>query len=118
MIKCFNTADIYSKEQDAQFNKAVEFAQTVLISMKNMQEDKLFAREIVANSFIFNRNPEIIELEQFTPHWGSYINGDKLPHIKAVVWEDVVEDNWKVRIPSVRQGSFELNGKPLFYYSF
>ena len=34
-------------------------------------------------------------------------------YVKAVVWEDEEENNWKVKIPSVRLGSFELNGKAL-----
>ena len=41
------------------------------------------------------------------------INGKDRPEIKAVVWEDLDDKNWKVRIPSKRLGSFELNGKAL-----
>ena len=113
LIKCFNSLDIYSLEQDIQFNKAVEFAQTILISMKNLQEETYKAKKIVSNSLLFYKNPKIMELIQFTPHWGHYINGEINTHIKAVVWEDVVEKNWKVRIPSLRKGSFELNGNRL-----
>ncbi len=36
-----------------------------------------------------------------------------MPNIKAVVWEDEEENNWKVKIPSARLGSFKLNGKAL-----
>jgi hypothetical protein len=36
-----------------------------------------------------------------------------MPFVKAVVWEDEEENNWKVKVPSKTVGSFELNGKAL-----
>ena len=37
-----------------------------------------------------------------------------MPFVKAVVWEDEEEKNWKVKkVPSKTVGSFELNGKTL-----
>ena len=111
LIKCFNSSDLNSKLQDEQFNKAVEFAITIITSLKNMQEDLINAKKIVKNSFNFDSNPNIIELEEFTPHWTTYINGNTTPNIKAVVWEDEEEGVWKVKVPSKNLGSFELNGK-------
>jgi len=111
LIKCFNCRDIYSKEQDEQFEKAVEFATDILNSMIDMQEQIKEAEKIVRDSFMFDNNPNIIELSSFTPHWGSFINAQTTPHIKAVVWEDEHEKNWKVKIPSKSVGSFELNAK-------
>lgn len=113
LIKCFNVLDIYSEEQDKQFNKAIEFAITIIQSMKIFQDDFISTKDIMKNSFIFDSNKHIVELNKFTPHWSSYINGDKTPKIRAVVWEDLNEENWKVRIPSKKLGSFELNGKEL-----
>jgi len=113
LLKCFNGRDIYSKDQDTQFEKAVEFAMTVLNSMADMQEQMGEAKNIVRDSFIFNNNPKILELSAFTPHWGSFINGELTPNIKAVVWEDEDEKKWKVKIPSTRLGSYDLNGKTL-----
>lgn len=113
LIKSFNIKDINSKEQDEQFEKAVEFSMTVIKSMKESQEDKAYAQEIVKNSYLFDRNPKIVELDEFTPHWTTYINGEVTPHVKAVVWEDEEENNWKVKIPSKRLGTFELHGKAL-----
>lgn len=113
LIKCFNTKELLSQAQDKAFYKAIEFVKTVLISMIDMEEELLLAKEIVSNSYIFNKNPKIIELEKFTPHWTTYINGETMPYINAVVWEDEEENNWKVKIPSKRLGTFELNGKPL-----
>lgn len=112
LIKCFNLKNLNSIEQDNQFDKAVDFAMTVINSMKNMEEELIEAQDIVNNSFHFDSNPKIIELETFTPHWTSYINGNITPKINAVVWEDREEGNWKVKIPSKRLGSFELNAKP------
>jgi len=113
LVKYYNHSNITSQEQDIQFNKAVEFVVTIIESMKKSQEDFEEAREIVSNSFYFDGNQGIIELDRFTTHWASYINGIKRPEIKAVVWEDTDEGNWKVRIPSKKQGSFELHGKAL-----
>ena len=113
LLKCYNHRDIHSQAQEKQFEKAVKFAQTMLISMAEAQEDLEEAKEIVANSFLFDSNPAILELERFTPHWTSYINGVLTPHIKAVVWEDEEEGNYKVKVPSKKLGSFELNGKAL-----
>jgi uncharacterized UPF0160 family protein len=113
LIKCFNNSGkITGEEQDIQFEKAVEFAMTVFGSMKQAKEDLDDAKYIVNNSYNFNRNPKIIELDEFTPHWTTYINGELMPHIKVVVWEDEEENNWKAKVTPKRLGSFELNGKP------
>jgi len=113
LIKCYNHRDIYGSAQDRQFTKAVKFAQTIIISFREAQEDIEEAREIVVNSSMFDSNLAILELERFTPHWSTYINGELTPHIKAVVWEDKEEGKYKVKIPPKRLGSFELNGKAL-----
>lgn len=108
LLKCFNHSNLNSKEQDAQFEKAVDFAITILSSMKSSQEELNEAKNIVANSYIFDGNPKIIELDKFNPHWTTYINGEVTPLIKAVVWEDEEENNWKVKIVPQRLGSFDL----------
>jgi len=113
LIKCFNTRNLLSDEQNQQFFKAIDFAKTVLLSYKEMEDEIIKAKDIVNESFIFNSNPKIIELSEFTPHWGIYINGELMPNIKAVVWEDEEENCWKVKVPSKRAGSFDLNGKSL-----
>lgn len=111
LIKCFNSQSLNNDLQKIQFDKAVEFTQTVFASMKDMQDGYLDAQDIVKNSYMFDGNQSILELETFTPYWSSCINGDKTPHIKAVVWEDSDENDWKVKIPPKRPGSFELNVK-------
>ena len=113
LIKAYNHKNIYSIEQDLQFAKAVEFAIIVFNFLVDAQNELNKAKSIVANSFVFNNNPAILELDSFTPHWTTYINGETTPHIKAVVWEDEIENNYKVKIPSKRLGSFELNGRAL-----
>ena len=113
LLKCFNTHKLLSNEQEEGFSKAVEFAVTVIESMAQAQEDLDDAKDIVANSFSFDNNSKILELSEFTPHWTTYINGETTPNIKAVVWQDVEENNYKVKIPSKRLGSFDLNGKAL-----
>jgi len=112
LLKAFNE-DIYNNElQDIQFKKAVDFAITVINSMRKSQNELLEAKDIVNNSFNFDSKKHIIELETFTPHWTTYINGIVTPHIKAVVWEDENENNYKVKIVSKKLGSFEIVTKP------
>ena len=113
LLKCYNTSKITSKEQDEAFEKAVEFAMTILNSMADLEEELQSVKHIVAESFVFDNNSKILELNKFTPHWTSFINGELTPNIKAVVWEDDDEKNYKVKIPPKRLGSFELNGKAL-----
>lgn len=113
LIKSFNSKEILHLEQEKQFDKAVEFAVTILSSMKINQDELEEAKEIVKNAYLFHGNPKILELEKFTPHWSSYVNGLSQPHIKAVVWQDEAEDNWKVKLTPKTPGQFELNAKPL-----
>jgi len=114
LISCYNSDDINDpQKQDEQFKKAVEFAKTVLDSFATMEENLQEAKSIVARSYTFDNNRAILELETFTPHWTTYINGMLTPHIKAVVWEDEAEKNWKVKIPAKKLGSYELVTKPL-----
>ena len=113
LIKCFNCSKINSPEQDIQFEKAVDFAMTVLNSMAEFAESLHAAKDIIRDSFMFDDNPRVLELSEFTPHWATYVNAKLTPNIKAVVWEDKEDNNWKVRIPAVRSGSFDLHGKDL-----
>lgn len=113
LIKAFNTKTLLSNEQEIQFERAVEFAMTMINAMVINQEEVEKAKDIIKNSYYFQGNPKILELETFTPHWSSYINGRTQPNIKAVVWEDVEEHTWKVKLPPKVPGSFELSTKPL-----
>jgi len=114
LIKHFNdNDDIYGEKQEECFEKAVEFAYTIFHSLKHNEEELEKAQSIVNYSFHFEKNKNIIELERFTRFWSRYINGQTMPDIKAVVWEDEADGSWKVKIPSKWPGSFELAAKPL-----
>lgn len=113
LIKVFNNLSLSQEEQFIQFEKAVDFAITVIESMKDIQDEVKKAKSIVNNSYNFNSNPKVIELDMFTPHWGVYINGILTPNINAVVWEDPIDNTWKIKIPPKRLGSYDLNGKKL-----
>ncbi len=113
LLGCFNISQIHSKEQDVQFDKAVDFAMTVLSSMREAQDEMEKSKEITANAYLFDKNPKVLEFERFTPHWSTFINGELTPYIKAVVWEDEEEKCWKIQIPPKTVGSFELAYKPL-----
>lgn len=113
LIKAFNAKELLSQEQERQFERAVEFSMTIIEAMVRNQQELEDAQEIVKNSYYFHGNPKILELESFTPHWSSYINGVMQPHIKAVVWKDFEEKTWKVKLSPKHPGSFELCTKPL-----
>ncbi|MDY0365868.1 MAG: MYG1 family protein [Arcobacteraceae bacterium] len=114
LIKCFNNSeDIYGYEQDVQFTKAVEFAKTVFISYKNLDEEQIKAKEIINRSYFFCDNKSVIELDEFTISWGKYINYQTMPQIKAVVWNDIYDNNWKIQLVSKSPDSFETNSKLL-----
>ncbi|MGJ0303604.1 MYG1 family protein [Aliarcobacter cryaerophilus] len=113
LIKCYNTKNLFSVEQNKQFFKAVDFAENIILSMKEMEDEIKEAKQIVNNSFTFNNNSKVIQLSEFTPYWTSYINGKTMPFVKAVVWEDKEDNTWKVKVPSKTLGSFTLNGKML-----
>ena len=108
-----NNDDIYRDKQEECFKKAVEFAYTILSSLKENEDELEEAQSIVNNSFYFKKNKKIIELKEYTRFWSRYINGQTMPDIKAVVWEDEEDGKWKVKIPQKRAGSFELSAKSL-----
>jgi len=112
LIKCFNHSEnIYDTQQDKQFEKAVDFAITILRSMKETSDKVKQAQDIVNNSYLFDNNTNILELCEFTPHWSTYINGKTMPEIKVVVWEDLHDNCYKAQVPPKRLGTFELTAK-------
>ena len=113
LLKCYNHSNIHGEEQNRQFDKAVKFAKTILISMVEFADSLKDSEKIISDSYMFDNNPRILELSTFTPHWAMYVNAKLTPDIKAVVWEDKEDNNWKVRIPAKRLGSFDLHGKAL-----
>jgi uncharacterized UPF0160 family protein len=114
LIRCFNSENIYDATlQDEAFDKAVTFAMTIFKSYKIAQDEIKEAKDIIANSYFFDTNSNILYLDIFTKHWSSYINGDLTPSIKAVVWEDSYENNFKIKIVPKNIGSFQLNAKKL-----
>jgi len=114
LIRCFNSKNIYDETLQARaFEKAVDFAMTVFSSLKAAQDELVQAKQIVADSYFFDSNPNIIYLDKYTQHWSSYINGVLMPNIKAVVWEDEHDKNFKVKLVPKYVGSFKSNTKAL-----
>jgi len=114
LIRCFNSDDVNDKVLQARaFDKAVEFAITIFSSLKDAQDELIQAKQIVADSYFFDSNPDIIYLDKFTPHWSSYINGELTPSIKAVVWKDDYENNFKLKLVPKSVGNFKSNTKAL-----
>jgi len=116
LIKCFNTQEIYSTQQDEAFLRAVEFAMVTLNSLKRVQEEKQKAKEIVKNSFLFNNNSNILELESFTAYWQTSVS-ESMPHIKAVVWKDEEQNNYKIKTVSKKDIFLPQNTKMEFVHS-
>jgi len=99
LIKCFNQSDIYSQKQEEAFFQAVEFAVVTFSSLKRVAQERKKAKEIVKNSFMFEGSTTVLELAEFTPHWQAYVE-ENIPHIKAVVWEDEVQQKYKIKTTS------------------
>ena len=111
IISTFNSRDIYSPEQEQQFLKAVDFLYTVFASYKREADELVEASKICEASNVFDTLEDVIELRQFTPQWSKFINGEKTPHIEAVVWWDPDQQKWKARTVPKEHGSFEANGR-------
>ena len=111
LLRCFNTKEYLDTIQDEAFLEAVSFAYTILKSFKEVEDSAKKAEEIVKNSYMFDSKPHILELDEFNPFWNVYVNGEKTPHIKVVVWKDV-DSTYKAKIAPKSQGSFKLNAKP------
>lgn len=81
--------------------------------MKSAVDSLDDAQEIVNNSFYFEDNKSVIELEQFTRYWEKFINKDSMPEIDAVVWKDTTENTYKVKLVSNNSKAFNIPSNSL-----
>jgi len=110
LIKRFNQNDVFSIEQEKAFNKAIEFAKTILISMKKEQEELNKTKEKIKNLNFLTEN--VVYFDKFVPHLDKIINAESMPNIKAIVWKDSA-NKYKIKLTSKSTESFEFNTKPL-----
>jgi uncharacterized UPF0160 family protein len=109
LVSAYNhSSNIYDIEQDEAFDKAVDFAATVIQSLKDAQDSLKYAEETVKSSEIINN---VLVLKEFTPHWSKFVNGVSTPELGAVMWFDPQQNLWKAQVTPVAPGSFELHGK-------
>jgi len=113
IISAFNHTDIYSINQERQFQKAVALAVELIHSYKLHDMQYHEAKKCIKNIRYLNEKNSVALLPNFTPFWKSFINAEKTPHIKAVVWEDAKQKNWKVQLVPKTEDSFEFNTNPL-----
>ena len=114
IISSYNTSYIYGEVQDEAFVDAVRFSMRYIENIK-----RKFLRdqdEFKQMEDILDKTPwtdEIVELPGFLNFASQVIDRGTF---KRVIWpqeneQGVVE--WKIQVPNVEQGSFELNGPPL-----
>ncbi len=113
LVKYYNHPNLTSPKQEEAFGRVVEFAHTILSSMKEAQEMINVTAKKLEKLAFFDKREEIVYLDEFVPNWDHFINGTTHPDIKAVVWRDAKENNYKVKLTPKTQGSFEFNTSPL-----
>lgn len=97
-------------EQDENFKKAVLLVIDIIISMKAEQEELERAKAIVENAMAKESPVEgVLELEEFTMKWSSFVNSQKTPHIRAVMWQDPHTGEQKAQVVPVQEGSMEFS---------
>lgn len=56
---------------------------------------------------------EVLLLNEFVQDWQFFLNGEKTPDIKAVVWFDQKQQKYLIQVLPEKYGSFGLHGKRL-----
>lgn len=101
-------------DNDENFDFAVETARRVILSLKESQDLLNQAEEIVKNSEIKEgKDGDILFLSSFNRMWNAFVNGSNRQNVKRVVWFDKDQNKWKVQVPPLKPGKFELNGEKL-----
>lgn len=116
MVAAYNAANIYGKNQDAAFEKAVAFAVDQISSLKRSQDEMDQAKSICDNAMWLGEDEnleDVVELPRFTINWNRFINGENedFSKIGAVMWYDDVQNCWKAQVTPVASGSFDFHGR-------
>jgi uncharacterized UPF0160 family protein len=110
VISNLNTNDIYGEEQNAAFNKAVAFAEELVLApllKKHIEAEE----EMKVLEKIQLRT--VVLLPGHMRHWQKVFNSVINPDVEAVVWEDDKAGDWKIQVAPVEPGSFERVGRGL-----
>ena len=114
MVSLQNSTDIYSKQQDVNFVKAVLEAMDIIINVKLracQKEDAIKtlkeAKEVL---------PKVLEMPEYLPGWNDIIfDIEEFNHIDLVIWHDKVQNTWKIQQVPDAPGSFGRRGRPVPY---
>ena len=96
LIKYMNAVNIYSKEQQIQFEKALFFAQEILKALKQKEELLHKARKTLQQSSLFENMQGVVFLEEFVVFWQEVI--EEFSSLKALAWYDKEQHNYKIRL--------------------
>ncbi len=115
LIAAYNSDKIYNDEEQMKcFNKALDFAVTVITSMKKYQ-DALDETERTLLTYINNRSEweianNVLILPGYLKGWNLFINGQMSPDIKVITWPKEDSEEWQAQVPAETPGSYELIG--------
>lgn len=115
LVSAYNHKDIYGAEQDEAFERAVQFAVTVIQSLKDAQDELEMAANICYQATLHEDDcfggDIIAELSEYTMHWSKFFNGIEYHNVAAVMWHDPKEGTYKAQVTPADVGSFDFNGR-------
>lgn len=118
LISLYNEQDIHSEGQEIAFYKAVSTAIDMLTGMKRNQDALNESKSVCENAPFFNDINTIIELPQYMPGWQTFINGQTMPTIEAVVYPDHKLGTWNIQTTNVATTSYDKVGRKLMPAEF
>ncbi len=114
LLSLFNMPNIHSVAQDDAFQDAVDCAVKMLMGLKRRDEEKARTEKIIATATTLT--PElthILDLKEYLPGWGSFVNGETMPNIEAVVWYDNTLKTYNIQTTNVSTSSYDKVGRTL-----
>ena len=114
VVSLQNDADIYSKQQDVNFIKAVLEAMDIIVNVKlrACQKEETFST-LKESKIIL---PGVLEMPEYLPGWNDIIfDIEEFNHIDLVIWYDQVQNTWKVQNVPDKPDSFGRRGRPVPY---
>jgi len=112
LVQSMNQEDIYSREQDESFWRAVNLIGMFLDNIVE-EANKIAEREAKLVKSI-EVEPGILEMPEFVQNWNTIIfDIIEFDNIDIVIWEDKVQGNWKAQVVPDAPGSFGRRGRAL-----
>lgn len=113
LISLFNHTDIHGPAQLTRFNRAIEFAEDIIRSLKTNQDLINETGKICANAHTWNNEGNILVFPRWLRGWNRFVNGETRPNIEAVTWPDEELGTWNIQTTNKSTTSYEKVGRKL-----